>query len=99
MLGIGTDVFTHMPAALALRMFQRRRDDLFGFILDDCGRRAYEDKFQVVTERSQGVVLLAGAADLDPALTERRVRLGPWALGLALTFLLAQSFVARREAT
>ncbi|MCK6522590.1 VWA domain-containing protein [Myxococcota bacterium] len=43
--------------------------------------------------------LTAATAAIDPALTERHVRLGPWALGLAITCLLAQALVARRESS
>ena len=80
MLGIAADIVADMPAALALGVLLRGGFDLFVVVTHDTGSRDDEDEFQVVTQRRQGVELVASTADFDSGL-QCRADLAGFALG------------------
>ena len=50
MVGVSADVVAHVPAALALGVWQRRAAQLLVGVIDEHGLRADEHEAQVVAE-------------------------------------------------
>ena len=68
---IGADILTHMPAALAFCIGERRAEDFLLGVAYQRRLRADKDEAQVIAQRSQKIVFVAVGVHDDLGLQRR----------------------------